>query len=81
MAGRPAPTQGPIPTLGSGWNGFAGAVGKDVGSAVGFGVSTVLKGVGEIGSAVGAVGKGVGSVVSDVGSAVSDIGGAISSIF
>jgi hypothetical protein len=58
---------GTIPTLGTGFSGFAGAVGHDVGNAVGFGVSSAL--------------NGVGTVVGDVGSAIGGIGDALGSIF
>jgi hypothetical protein len=64
--GRPAPSQGQIPTLGTGFNGFAGAIGKDVGSAVGFGVTAGLKGVGAVANAVGDVAGGVANAVGDV---------------
>ncbi len=68
--GRPAPSQGQIPTLGTGFNGLASAVGKDVGSAVGFGVTEGLKGVGAVATAVGDVAGGVANAVGDVASGV-----------
>jgi hypothetical protein len=57
---------GTIPTLGSGFGGFANAVGKDIGNTVGLGVSTVLNGVGTvaggIGDAIGGIGDALGSI-------------------
>jgi len=78
--GRPGvpPVQGQIPTLGTGVNGFASAVGKDIGSAVGMGVTEAIKGVGAVTNAVGDVVVGVGNAVSDV---ASGIGNALESIF
>ena len=66
----PRGSQGQIPTLGTGFNGFAGAIGKDVGSVVGFGVTEGLKGVGSVATAVGDVAGGVVNAVGDVASGV-----------
>lgn len=76
---KPAPGQ--ITTLGSGVNGFANAVGKDVGSLVGFGVSTAIKGVGGVltaaGDIVGGVAKGVGAVAGGVATGLGDVAGGV----
>ena len=77
-AGRPVTTtNGQIPNLGTGFAGFTGAVGKEVGGAVtsvlnagGAVVGGVAKGVG---AAVGGVANGVGSVLSGVASGVGDV--------
>ena len=74
---KPAPPAGTIPTLGTGVNGFANGVGKDVGSAVGLGVSEAIKGVGSVANAVGDLAGGVASAASDLGSAVENAIGSI----
>jgi hypothetical protein len=66
--GRPA--NNTIPTLGTGFNGLAGALGKDIGGAVGFGVTQGLKEVGNIANGVGDVVGGVANAVGDVASGV-----------
>ncbi len=77
-AGRPVTTNnGQIPNLGTGFAGFSGAVGKDVGGAVtsvlnagGSVVGGVAKGVGSV---LGGVANGVGDALSGIGSAIGDL--------
>ena len=66
------PTNGQIPTLGTGFRGLAGAVGTEVGK----GVSGVLNAAGDV---VGGAASAVGSVVGGVAGAVGDVGSAIGS--
>lgn len=61
---------GQIPNIGTGWNGFAGAVGGEVGSIV----TGTLKGVGDV---AGGVAKGVGDVLGGVADGVGDVLGGI----
>ena len=53
---------GQIPTLGSGFPGFASAVGKSVGSAVTAGLDVVGNVVGTVGDAIGGIGDAIGSI-------------------
>jgi hypothetical protein len=72
------PGDNTITTLGTGFNGFASAVGKSVGGAVGLGVTLAVKEVGNVATGVGDV---VGGVASAVGDVASGIGSALESIF
>ena len=71
------PTNGQIPTLGTGFRGLAGAVGTEVGK----GVSGVLNAAGDVvGGAASAVGSVVGGVAGAVGDVASGIGSALSDL-
>ena len=71
------PTNGQIPTLGTGFRGLAGAVGTEVGK----GVSGVLNAAGDVvGGAANAVGSVVGGVAGAVGDVASGIGSALSDL-
>ncbi len=88
VAGKPVTTvhpvhgrPGQIPNIGTGWDGFAGAVGGEVGSIV----TGTLKGVGAVaggaakgvGDVLGGVAQGVGDVASGVASGIGDVLGGI----